>query len=63
MLQLKSPFAGRRHRPTNRNTSLLDKVTASVLLQLDKEDYSESSHVVFCPNKQRSFEPFMCLDL
>ena len=23
----------------------------------------ENSHVVFCPNKQRSFEHFMCLDL
>ena len=63
MLQLKSPFAARRHRPTNRNTSLLDKVAASVLLQLDKKDDPESLHVAFCPNKQRSFEPFMCLDL
>ena len=23
----------------------------------------KSLHVVFCPNKQRSFEPFMCLEL
>ena len=35
----------------------------SVVLHLDKGDYPEISHVVFCPNKQRSFEPFMCLDL
>ena len=34
----------------------------SVVLQLDKGDNSENSHVVFCPNKQRYFEPFMCLD-
>ena len=25
--------------------------------------YPENSYVVFCPNKQRSLEPFMCLDL
>ena len=24
--------------------------------------FQENSHVVFCPNKQRSFEPFICLD-
>ena len=35
----------------------------SVVLQLDKEDYPENSHIVFCPNKYRYFEPFMCLDL
>ena len=28
-----------------------------------KGDYSENSHVVFCPNKQRCFEPFNCSDL
>ena len=33
-----------------------------VLLQLEK-DCPENSRVVFCPNKQHSFEPFMCLDL
>ena len=33
------------------------------VLQLDKGDYSKHLHVVFCPNKQRYFEPFMCLDL
>ena len=27
--------------------------------KLDKGDYPENSHVVFCPNKQRYFEPFM----
>ena len=32
-------------------------------LDLDKGDYPENSRVVFCPNKQRSFEPFMRLDL
>ena len=30
---------------------------------LDKGDYPENAHVVSCPNKQRYFEPFMCLDL
>ena len=30
---------------------------------LKKEAYPENSRVVFCHNKQRSFEPFMCLDL
>ena len=30
---------------------------------LIKGDYPEHSHVVFCPNKLRSFEPFVCLDL
>ena len=35
----------------------------SVVLQLEKGDYPENSHVVFCPNKRRSFEPFVCLDL
>ena len=34
----------------------------SVVLYLDKGDYPENSHVVFCPDKLRSFEPFMCLD-
>ena len=34
----------------------------SVVLQLDKGDHPENSRVVFCPNKQRSLEPFMCLD-
>ena len=29
------------------------------LIGLDKGDYLDNSHVVFCPNKQRSFEPFM----
>ena len=29
---------------------------------IDKGDYPEKVQV-FCPNKQRSFEPFMCLDL
>ena len=35
----------------------------SVVLQLDKEDYPENLQVVFCPDKQRSLEPFTCLDL
>ena len=35
---------------------------SSVVLELDKRDYPEHSHVMFCPNKQRSLEPFMCLD-
>ena len=35
----------------------------SVVLQPDKGDYRENSRVVFCPNKERSFEPFICLDL
>ena len=37
----------------------------SVILYLDKGDYSKHSHVMFCPDKQHSFEPFnsfMCLD-
>ena len=34
----------------------------SVVLQLGKGDYPENSRVVFCPSKQRSAEPFMCLD-
>ena len=38
-------------------------LTLSVVSELDKGDYPENSHVVFCPNKQRSFEPFICLDL
>ena len=32
----------------------------SVVLELDEEDYPENSHVVFYPNKQRSFEPLLC---
>jgi len=28
-----------------------------------KGDYPENSHVVFCPNKQRYFEPLMCFVL
>ena len=35
----------------------------SVVLQLDKRDYPENSQAAFCPNKQRYFETFMCLDL
>ena len=35
----------------------------TVALQLGKGDYPENSHVVFCPNKQRSFEALMCLDV
>ena len=35
----------------------------SAVLELNKHDYPENSRVVFCPNKQRCFEPFMCLDL
>ena len=35
----------------------------SVVLEFDKGDYSQSSHVVFCPNEYHSFEPFLCLDL
>ena len=31
--------------------------------KLDKGDYPENLRVVFCPNKQHSFEPFMCLGL
>ena len=34
----------------------------SVVLQLDKGHYPENLQVVFCPNKQHSFEPFTCLD-
>ena len=34
----------------------------SVVLQSDKGDYPENSHVVFCFNKQLSSEPFMRLD-
>ena len=34
----------------------------SVVLYLDEGDCSENVHLVFCPNKQRSFEPFVCLD-
>ena len=30
--------------------------------KLDKEVYPENVHVVFCPHKWHSFEPFMCLD-
>ena len=36
---------------------------SSVVLQLNKGDCPENSRLVFCPNKQRSFEPFMCLEL
>ena len=35
----------------------------NVVLWLDKGDYPENSHVVFCPYKQRSFQPFTCLGL
>ena len=35
----------------------------SVVLKLDKGDYPENSHVVFCPNKQRYFEVLLCVDL
>ena len=34
----------------------------SIILSLDKRDYTETLHAEFCPNKQSSFEPFMCLD-
>ena len=33
----------------------------SVGLWLNKGDYPENSHVVFCLNKYRSFQPFICL--
>ena len=33
----------------------------SVVLYFDKGDCPENVHVVFCPDKQRSFECFMCL--
>ena len=42
---------------------LLYNCCVSVVLWLDKEDYPENSNVVFCPNEQRSFEPFMLLGL
>ena len=45
-----------------RNRCLTDNCCLSVVLLLDKGDYPENSHAVFC-NKYRSFEPFMCLDL
>ena len=35
----------------------------SVVLYPEKGAYPENSHVVLCPNKQRSFEPRMCVDL
>ena len=35
----------------------------SVILYLNKGDYLKNVHVLFCPNKWRSFEPFLCLDL
>ena len=35
----------------------------SVVLWLDKGDYPDNLQVVFCPDKSRSFESFMCLDL
>ena len=35
-------------------------MTASILKQMD---YPEHLNAVFCPNKQRYSEPFMCLDL
>jgi len=31
-------------------------------MSFDKGDFPVNSHVVFYPNKQRSFESFMCLD-
>ena len=35
----------------------------SVILQLDKGDYPENQHFMFCPNKQHSFEPSVCFAL
>ena len=35
----------------------------NVVLSLDKGDYPENLQAVFCPDKSRSFEPLMCLDL
>ena len=35
----------------------------SVVLQHDKGDYLENLLVLSCPDKQRSFETFTCLDL
>ena len=35
----------------------------SVVLWLDEGDYPRNWYVVFCPNKQLYFEPFVCLDL
>ena len=35
----------------------------SVVLYIDEGDHPQNSHVALCPNKQRYFEPFMCLDL
>ena len=37
-----------------------ERESFGVVLRLDKGDYPKNSHVVF---KQRSFEPFMCLDI
>ena len=42
---------------------VIPSIELQVVPQLDKGDYPENSPVVFCPNKQRSFEPFMCLDI
>ena len=35
---------------------------AGALKELTKGIYPENSHVVCCPNKHSSFEPFTCLD-
>ena len=42
---------------------VIPSIELQVVSQLDKGDYPENSHVVFCPNKQRSFEPFLCWDV
>ena len=34
-----------------------------IIMMLDKGDYPKYLLVLSCPNKQRSFEPFKCLDL
>ena len=49
--------------PSNFFSFLPFNCCLSVVLLLDKEDYPKNLHVVFCPNKQRYFVPFMCLDL
>ena len=35
------------------------KNNMSVILYIDKEDDPQNLHVVFCPNKEHSFEPSM----
>ena len=42
---------------------ILGVIPFNIFIKLQKGNLGEKSHVMFSPNKQHSFEPFVCLDL